>query len=149
MQQDAVCEKLQPPLGPAARWGLDAPREVTAKDKSIVTGHGEDGRRLTAARQGHPPGGAKLLAHADWVRKRMSVHGETTLDELCVALAERGIEVHLHRLGLSNKKASRQASSADRGSPGRVTFGSIAESGSSTRPCRRSSLSMRLRRTHV
>ena len=41
----------------------------------------------------------------------MSVHGETTLDELCVALAERGIEVHratvgrfLHRLGLSSKK---------------------------------------------
>ncbi|WP_371831515.1 winged helix-turn-helix domain-containing protein [Ochrobactrum soli] len=41
----------------------------------------------------------------------MSARGETTLDELCIALAERGIEVHratvgrfLHRLGLSNKK---------------------------------------------
>lgn len=49
---------------------------------------------LIAARQGHPPGGVKLLAHGDWVRERMSVHGETTLDELCVALAERGIKVH-------------------------------------------------------
>ncbi|WP_235915133.1 winged helix-turn-helix domain-containing protein [Brucella anthropi] len=42
----------------------------------------------------------------------MSVRRETTLDELCVALAERGIEVQratvgrfLHRLGLSNKKS--------------------------------------------
>ncbi|MEE9910033.1 winged helix-turn-helix domain-containing protein [Brucella intermedia] len=83
----------------------------------------------------------------------MSARGETTLDELCVALAERGIEVHratvgrfLHRLGLSNKKASRQASSVDQRSPRRVIFGSIAESGSSTRPCRVSSLSMRLPR---
>lgn len=41
---------------------------------------------LAAAKQGHPPGGAKLMAHADWVRERMSAHGETTLDELCVAL---------------------------------------------------------------
>ncbi|MGV1795350.1 hypothetical protein [Rhizobium sp. A37_96] len=111
---------------------------------------------LTAARQGHPPGGAKLLAHADWVRERMSVRGETTLDELCVALAEHGIEVHratvgrfLHRLGLSNKKSLKATRSADRRSPGRVTFGSIAESGSSTRPCRGSSLSMRPQRTHA
>lgn len=67
---------------------------------------------LAAARQGHPPGSVKLLAHGDWVREQMSARGETTLDELCVALAERGIEVHratvgrfLHRLGLSNKKS--------------------------------------------
>ncbi|MFC5992590.1 helix-turn-helix domain-containing protein [Limoniibacter endophyticus] len=66
-----------------------------------------------------------------------------TLDDLCVELAERGIEVHratvgrfLHRLGLSNKKASKQASSADRRSPRRVIYGSIAGSRSSTRPCR-------------
>ena len=109
---------------------------------------------LAAARQGHPPGSVKLLAHGDWVREQMSARGQTTLDELCVALAERGIEVHratvgrfLHRLGLSNKKkASRQASSVDQRSPRRVIFGSIAESGSSTRPCRVSSLSMRLPR---
>ncbi|MFK0165899.1 transposase [Rhizobium sp. NPDC090279] len=66
---------------------------------------------LAAARQGHPPGGAKLSAHGEWIRERMSSHGETTLDELCVELAARGVEVHratvgrfLHRLGLSNKK---------------------------------------------
>jgi transposase len=67
---------------------------------------------LAAAEQGHPPGGAKLMAHADWVRERMSAHDETTQDELRVALAGRGIEIHratvgrfLHRLGLSNKKS--------------------------------------------
>ncbi|SEL86105.1 hypothetical protein SAMN04487976_1141, partial [Xaviernesmea oryzae] len=38
---------------------------------------------LAAAKQGHPPGGGKLMAHGDWVRERMSAHGETTLDELC------------------------------------------------------------------
>jgi transposase len=64
------------------------------------------------------------MAHADWVRERMSAHGETTLDELCVALAERGIEIHratvgrfLHRLGLSNKKkpqGKRAAQARDR-----------------------------------
>ena len=64
---------------------------------------------LNPVRQCHPPGGAKLLAHGDRVRERMSAHGEATLDELCVALAERGIDVHratvgrfLQRLGLSN-----------------------------------------------
>jgi transposase len=66
---------------------------------------------LAAAKQGHPPGGTKLSAHGDWIRERVAAHGEVTLDELCVELAERGIEVHratvgrfLHRLGLSNKK---------------------------------------------
>jgi hypothetical protein len=29
----------------------------------------------------------------------MSAHGETTLDELCVALAERGIEIHRATVG--------------------------------------------------
>jgi transposase len=77
---------------------------------------------LAAAKQGHPPGGTKLMAHADWVRERMSAHGETTLDELCVALAERGIEIHratvgrfLHRLGLSNKKKSQGKRAAQAG----------------------------------
>jgi transposase len=66
---------------------------------------------LAAARQGHPPGGTKLSAHGAWLLERLSAHGEATLDELCVELAERGVEVHratvgrfLHRLGLSNKK---------------------------------------------
>lgn len=66
---------------------------------------------LAAARQGHPPGGTKLSVHGEWISERVALHGEVTLDELCVELAERGIEVHratvgrfLHRLGLSNKK---------------------------------------------
>jgi transposase len=66
---------------------------------------------LAAAKQGHPPGGTKLSAHGGWISDRVAAHGEVTLDELCVELAERGIEVHratvgrfLHRLGLSNKK---------------------------------------------
>lgn len=66
---------------------------------------------LAAARQGHPPGGTKLSAQGEWISERVALHREVTLDELCVELAERGIEVHratvgrfLHRLGLSNKK---------------------------------------------
>jgi transposase len=65
---------------------------------------------LAAARQGHPPG-SKLSPHGKWISERVALQGEVTLDELCVLLAERGIEVHratvgrfLHRLGLSNKK---------------------------------------------
>lgn len=65
---------------------------------------------LAAAKQGHPPG-SKLSAHGQWISERVSAHGEVTLDELCIELAERSVEVHratvgrfLHRLGLSNKK---------------------------------------------
>lgn len=43
------------------------------------------------------------------------LHGEVTLDELCIELAERGIDDHratvwrfLHRLGLSNRKSLKQ-----------------------------------------
>lgn len=67
---------------------------------------------LAAAKQGHPPGGTKLSAHRAWILERISAHGEATLDELCVELAQRGVDVHratvgrfLHRLGLSNKKS--------------------------------------------
>ncbi|WP_226951526.1 helix-turn-helix domain-containing protein [Rhizobium terrae] len=70
----------------------------------------KSGGSLAAAKQGHPPGG-KLSFHGEWIREQVSCHGEVTLDELCVELAERGVEVHratvgrfLHRLGLSNKK---------------------------------------------
>ena len=65
---------------------------------------------LRPATQGHPPG-SKLSPHGIWISERVALHGEVTLDELCVELAARGIEVHratvgrfLHRLGLSNKK---------------------------------------------
>jgi len=66
---------------------------------------------LAATKQGHPPG-TKLLAHSEWISESVALNGEVTLDELCVELAGRGIEVpratvgrFLHRLGLSNKKS--------------------------------------------
>jgi transposase len=78
---------------------------------------------LAAAKQGHPPG-SKLSAHGEWISGRVSLHGEVTLDELCIELAERGVQVHratvgrfLHRLGLSNKKkpqGKRAAQAGDR-----------------------------------
>lgn len=78
---------------------------------------------LRPARQGHPPG-SKLSPHGEWLIERIALHGEVTLDELCVELAERGIDVHratvgrfLHGLGLSNKKkpqGKRAAQTGDR-----------------------------------
>lgn len=110
---------------------------------------------LAAAKQGHPCG-SKLSAHGEWLSERVASRGEVTLDELCVELADRGVEVHCatvgrfqHRLGLSNKKTSRQANSAGRRSLGHVIYGSIAESLSSTKPCRGSFSLMRLQRTHA
>jgi transposase len=65
---------------------------------------------LSPARQGHGPGG-KLTAHGQWIAERIARNGEVTLDELCVELAGRGVDVHrstlcrfLNGLGLSNKK---------------------------------------------
>ena len=108
---------------------------------------------LAPAKQGHPPG-SKLAAHGVWISERVSGHGEVTLDELCIELAGRGVDVRCatvgrfwHRLGLSNKKSLRQASSAGRRSPRRVSFGSTVERGSSTRHWRGSSSSMRHRQT--
>lgn len=111
---------------------------------------------LRPARQGHPPG-RKLSPHGEWLSERVALNGEVTLDKLCIELAECAIDMHratdgrsLHWLGFSNKKkASRQASSADRRSPKRVIFGSTAASGSSTRRCPGSSLSMRRPRIRV
>jgi transposase len=66
---------------------------------------------LAPARQGHPPGG-KLTAHSKWIGARVAGNGEVTLNELCVELAGRGVDVHrstvgrfLHQLGLSHKKS--------------------------------------------
>ncbi|CDZ30842.1 ISSpo6, transposase orf A [Neorhizobium galegae bv. officinalis] len=78
---------------------------------------------LSPARQGHL-GGGKLVGHEEWVRSRLAENGDLTLNELCVALAGRGVLVDrstvsrlLHRLGLSHKKkpAGRRAvAAADR-----------------------------------
>lgn len=62
-------------------------------------------------RQGHGMGKGKLAPYAEFVRTRVEEDGDLTLDELCVALEERGVTVHrsnvgrlLHRLGLTHKK---------------------------------------------
>lgn len=71
---------------------------------------------LAPAKQGHPPGG-KLTPHGEWIEARVAADGEVTLDELCVELAGRGVDVHhstvgrfLNQLGPSHKslKASEQ-----------------------------------------
>lgn len=89
----------------AARHFRVSPRFVN----NMMIRHRSTGS-LAAARQGHPPGG-KLTSHGQWIAARMAENGELTLDELCVELAGRGVDVHrstvgrfLNRLGLSNKK---------------------------------------------
>lgn len=67
---------------------------------------------LVAKRQGNP-GRGKLTGVADWVRSRLALKGDLTLDALVVELRDQHkIEVHrgsvgrlLHRLGLSHKKS--------------------------------------------
>ena len=66
---------------------------------------------LTAKRQGRPCGSGKLADHHEWVHQHVAQNGDLTLDELCIELGERGVDVHrssvgrlLHRLGLSHKK---------------------------------------------
>src|SRR6185369_8544691 len=45
-------------------------------------------------RQGHGVGLGKLAGYADFVRIQVEENGDLTLDELCVALEERGVTVH-------------------------------------------------------
>ena len=66
---------------------------------------------LEPKRQGNP-GRGKLTAVTGWVRDRIAVRPDLTLDELTTELgAQHGLAVHrssvgrlLHRLGLSHKK---------------------------------------------
>ena len=71
---------------------------------------------LAPQRQGHR-GHGKLASHAGWVRDRLAVKSDLTLDEISAELqVAHGLTVHrgsvgkwLHRLGLSHKKnATRQ-----------------------------------------
>lgn len=86
---------------------------------------------LDARRQGRPTGSGKLGDHRAWVMRRISENGDLTLDELCVELAGRGLQVHrssvgrlLHRLSLSHKKVWLQATSAGPISRRPAPFGS-------------------------
>jgi transposase len=90
----------------AARHFRVSPRFVN----NMVILHRSRGS-LAPARQGHGPGGGKLVAQSQWIADRVADNGDVTLDELCVELAGRGVTVHratvgrfLHQLGLSNKK---------------------------------------------
>lgn len=66
---------------------------------------------LEPKRQGNP-GRGKLTGLAGWVRDRIAIRPDLTLDELTAELAaQHGLAVHrssvgrlLHRLGLSHKK---------------------------------------------
>ena len=71
---------------------------------------------LAPQRQGHR-GHGKLASHAGWVRDRLAMKSDLTLDEISAELqVAHGLTVHrgsvgkwLHRLGLSHKKnATRQ-----------------------------------------
>ena len=77
---------------------------------------------LAPRRQGNHAIG-KLTPYDGWLRERLAVKGDLTLDEIVVEMAtEHGVSVHrgsvgrwLHRLGLSHKKnAARQRNLAAR-----------------------------------
>lgn len=77
---------------------------------------------LVAQRQGHS-GDGKLAPYDAWVRDRLAVRADLTLDEIAAELlAVHHLTVHrgsvgkwLHRLGLSHKKnAARQRTAAAR-----------------------------------
>ena len=81
----------------------------------------ESGGLLPKAQGNHAAG--KLAPFAAWLRDRLAVKGDLTLDEIVVEMAAvHGVSVHrgsvgrwLHRLGLSHKKnAARQRNPATR-----------------------------------
>jgi transposase len=78
---------------------------------------------LAPKRQGNQAAG-KLAPFADWVRARLGIKADLTLDAIVAEMAaEHGVSVHrgavgkwLHRLGLSHKKnPARQRNPASRG----------------------------------
>ena len=103
----------------AARHFRVSPRFVN----DMVILKRESGNLLPKA-QGNSAEG-KLAPYAGWMRDRLAVKGDLTLDEIVAELAAaHGVRVHrgsvgkwLHRLGLSHKKnAARQRNLASRGS---------------------------------
>ena len=83
-------------------------------------------------------GHGKLVAYADWVRDRLVVRPDLTLDEISAEMASvHGMSVHrssvgkwLHRLGLSHKKnAGRQRTAAARRGGGAAKLGGSPPAG--------------------
>jgi len=82
----------------------------------------ESGGLLPKAQGNHAEG--KLARFNGWLRDRLSVKGDLTLNEIvaemstvhCVSVHRGSVGKWLHRLGLSHKKnAARQRNSAPRG----------------------------------
>jgi transposase len=80
----------------------------------------------------------KLARYAGWVRDRLAVKGDLTLDEISAELhATHGVSVHrasvgkwLHRLGISHKKnAARQRAAAARRGRGATALGGSPPAG--------------------
>lgn len=59
---------------------------------------------LAPAKQGQPLG-SKLSVHGAWISQRVSVHGEVTLDEPCVELAEHGCHSGWLKTGAPDRPA--------------------------------------------
>ena len=92
---------------------------------------------LVPQRQGHS-GDGKLAPYDGWVRERLAVKGDLTLDEIVGELASlHGVSVHrgsvgkwLHRLGLSPKKnAARQRTAAARRGGAAARLGGVPPAG--------------------
>ena len=101
----------------AARHFRVSPRFVN----DMVILRRESGGLLPKAQGNHAEG--KLAPYSAWLRDRLAVKGDLTLDEIVVEMAGvHGTSVHrgsvgkwLHRLGLSHKKnAARQRNPAAR-----------------------------------
>jgi len=99
----------------AARHFRVSPRFVN----DMVILKRESGGLLRKAQGNHAAG--KLAPYADWLRDRLAIKGDLTLDEIVVELAAvHGLSAHrgsvgkwLHRLSLSHKKnAARQRNPA-------------------------------------
>ena len=102
----------------AARHFRVSPRFV---NDMVILKRGSGG--LVPKAQGNHAEG-KLARFSTWLRERLAVRGDLTLDEIVAELAAgHGVKVHrgsvvrwLHRLGLSHKKSiARQRNPATRG----------------------------------
>jgi len=102
----------------AARHFRVSPRFVN----DMVILKRESGALLPKPQSNHAKG--KLAPFDGWLRERLAVKGDLTLDGIVAEMAaEHGVKVHrgsvgrwLHRLGLSHKKnAARQRNPAARG----------------------------------
>jgi transposase len=73
----------------ARRFGVSASTSVRLAQRMAVKGS------LEPEKQGRPPGGGKLAAHADVLIRWVEANGDITMPELAAKLAaERGVTAH-------------------------------------------------------